>query len=103
MSVRQNAQKNEAEQSASSVCIARGAVLKSYPLNEGGYHYDGVAHPLILSNEAVGFHVVIEITLVVVFVIELTVDNVEVVFVHLVYLLFFCICILTHYLSNKLD
>jgi hypothetical protein len=47
--------------------------------------------------------VVIEVTLVVVFVIELTVDNMKMIFVHLVYLLFFCICILTHYLSNKPD
>jgi hypothetical protein len=103
MSIRQNAQKKEADFSASSVCVARWAVLKSYPLNKGGYHHDGIAYPLIVSDEAVSFHVVIEITLVVVFVIELTVDNVEVVFVHLVYLLFFCICILTYYLSNKPD
>ena len=62
--------------------IAVGALGEGNKLDEGGEDDDSVACVLILGDEAVGFHVVEEEAFEVIFVIELAVDDVEVVFVH---------------------
>ena len=59
-----------------------GALGEGNKLDEGSEDDDSVACVFILGDEAVGFHVVEEEAFEVVFVIDLSVDNVKVVFVH---------------------
>ena len=59
-----------------------GALGEGNELDERSENDNSVASVLILGDEAVGFHVVEEEAFEVVFIIELSVNNVKVVFVH---------------------
>lgn len=59
-----------------------GALGEGDKLDEGSEDDDSIASLFILGDELVGFHVVEEEAFEVVFVIDLSVDNVKVVFVH---------------------